>query len=400
MSALGKNPYRPGTNVRPTFLAGRDEALRDFARVLDASPEIPANIRLTGLRGVGKSVLLGRFEGTAQESGWLTARVELEPRHNDEAALAALLRALSDEAIRRTSLTARMKDFASAAARAVRWNAIDGMEFFIDPLASTKTGSTAQSVADAAQVALDHGHLGFALFLDEAQVLFDDHRAKRQEHPLSMLISAIAGLQSTGAPVALVLCGLPSLQANLLRARTYSERMFIGERVASLDKSAAREALLRPLDGTGMAAQDALVDEVISEVDGYPYFIQLWGAELWEAAKDLGALEFTPRLLEDTRPRIYRRLDRDFYEGRLSTLTAAEQDILLASRACEYPPLIVSELRAQTSKSEKYVNVLMGRLAEAGVIYREAKGTYRYTAPQFHQFLQRHAERSDYGRSD
>ena len=393
MSVLGKNPYRPGTNVPPAYLAGREEALRTFNRVLDSSPEIPANVRLTGLRGVGKSVLLGQFEQSAKDRHWLAARIELEPRHNDEDALSTLIRSLSDEVIRRRSVGVRIKEIAAGVTRAVRWNAVDGLEVFVDPLASGKTSSVTQALADVVEVALNHGDAGFVLLLDEAQVLFDDHRAKRQEHPLSMLISAVAGLQSTGAPVALVLCGLPTLQANLLRARTCTERMFTGERIESLDADSAQQAFLRPLDGSGVTVESNLVAQVIEEVDGYPYFIQLWGAELWEAARDRETAAFSVELLESTRPRIYRRLDRDFYEGRLATLTAAEQDLLLTSGMAQYPPLHVADLRTRTPKSEKYVNVLVGRLVEAGVIYREAKGTYRYTAPQFHEFLQRHLER-------
>lgn len=395
VSSLGKNPYRPGTNLAPAYLAGREEALRDFERMLDASPEIPANLRLTGLRGVGKSVLLGEFEKRAEAAGWLTARHELQPRHNSEEALESLIRSISDTAIRRCSLSTRVRDVASALVRTIRWNAPDGLEFSIDPQASSRTGGVAESLADATKVALDHSDSGFILLLDEAQVLFDDHRAKRQEHPLSMLISAVSGLQSTGAPIALVLCGLPTLQSNLLRARTYSERMFRGERVDSLDTPNATAAFVRPLDTTPVSVDDDTIDAVLGEVDGYPYFIQLWGAELWDAAKDLGSTTLGRELLRSIRPRIYRRLDRDFYEGRLATLTPAEQDLLIASANVSYPPLRVSDLRGVTSKTERYVNVLVGRLTEAGVIYREAKGTYRYTAPQFHEFLKRHVKRHD-----
>ena len=398
MSLIEKNPYRPGTNVQPVYLAGRDEALREFRRTLAASPEIPANIRMTGLRGVGKSVLLGAFEHLAQEAGWLTSRVELEPRHNDEEALAALITAITDHAIRRRSLSTRLRDVASAVTRSVRWDAGEGLEIFIDPLASSRTRGVSDSLSNAVTVATKHGDPGYALLLDEAQVLFDDHRAKRQEHPLSMLIAAVSSLQAAGAPIALVLCGLPTLQSNLLRARTYSERMFRGERVDSLSGPDARDAFLRPLEGSGIRADDDLVDEVTDEVDGYPYFIQLWGAELWDAARDASAQTFTVALLDQIRARIHQRLDRDFYEGRLAMLTPAEQDLLLASAHARYPPLRVSELKSHTPKDERYVNVLMGRLTEAGVIYRESKGTYRYTAPQFREFLQRHTARQAQGR--
>lgn len=129
----------------------------------------------------------------------------------------------------------------------------------------------------------------------------------------------------------------------------------------------------------------------MEEVEGYPYFIQLWGSELWDAADLAGVDRFSPELLREARAQIYERLDRDFYEPRISTLTPAEQEVLLASAACPYPPLRASDLGAVSDKTPGNVNVLLGRLVEAGVLYRIRKGEYGYTAPKFRDFLRRRA---------
>lgn len=386
----GRNPYRPGAAIRPAYLAGRDDAIRRFGKILSGAPEIPANLRLTGLRGVGKSVLLARLQEVAEADGWLATRYELEPRHNTEAALAALVRGLTDQAVQRVSRAARLRDKAEKVVRSVSWNmTMDDLTFCIDPSFGTDTVALIDGLRRATQAAVDQGRTGYALLLDEAQAVFDEHRAKRSQHPLSMLIAAVNSLQATGAPIALALCGLPTLQTNLLRARTYSERMFRGEEVASLCHDLAAEALLRPLDDSTLTMTDRCLDTVIAEVDGYPYFLQLWGAELWEAATDSNRTEIDLPLLDAIRPQILDRLDRDFYQGRLASLTPAEQDLLLASAHCTYPPLKVADLRDHTTKNDRYVNVLMGRLTEQGIVSRVAKGQYRYTAPQFHEFLQR-----------
>ena len=386
----GRNPYRPGAAIRPAYLAGRDDAIRRFGKILSGAPEIPANLRLTGLRGVGKSVLLARLQEVAEADGWLATRYELEPRHNTDAALAALVRGLTDQAVQRVSRAARLRDKAEKVVRSVSWNmTMDDLTFCIDPSFGTDTVALIEGLRRATQAAVDQGRTGYALLLDEAQAVFDEHRAKRSQHPLSMLIAAVNSLQATGAPIALALCGLPTLQTNLLRARTYSERMFRGEEVASLSHDLAAEALLRPLDDSTLTMTDRCLDTVIAEVDGYPYFLQLWGAELWEAATDSNRTEIDLPLLDAIRPQILDRLDRDFYQGRLASLTPAEQDLLLASAHCTYPPLKVADLRDHTTKNDRYVNVLMGRLTEQGIVYRVAKGQYRYTAPQFHEFLQR-----------
>jgi hypothetical protein len=99
----------------------------------------------------------------------------------------------------------------------------------------------------------------------------------------------------------------------------------------------------------------------------------------------------TPTLLDATRPDIYDRLDRDFYDPRLATLTPAEQDLLLASAGCPYPPLRSSDLSGASAKTPGNVNVLLGRLVDAGALYRTHKGEYAYTAPKFRDYLLRRA---------
>jgi hypothetical protein len=220
-----------------------------------------------------------------------------------------------------------------------------------------------RNLFDAVEAALDTGREGFALLLDEAQVLRDD-TARSGEHPMSMLIAAVNGLQEAGLPLALVVCGLPTLRADLQRARTYSERMFRGENIAELsgNPGPARDAFDLPLAGTGVTVDEALVSRILDEVEGYPYFIQLWGAELWDAASDAGLAMFTAPLLDSIEGDIYARLDEEFYAGRVETLTPSEQDLLLSTAGCPYPPLRTADIRTRSDKSDGNVNVLMGRL--------------------------------------
>jgi hypothetical protein len=173
--------------------------------------------------------------------------------------------------------------------------------------------------------------------------------------------------------------------------------MFRGELIGSLEPSDARAAFTQPLAeaGNGVSAARSLVEEVVGEVEGYPYFIQLWGAELWDAAVVVDTSEITVQLLTAARRDIYRRLDTDFYEPRVSTLTPAEQDVLLATAACPYPPLVVSDMNDAVDKTPANINVLLGRLVDSGVLYRIRKGQYEYTAPKFRDYLVRRTE--DFG---
>lgn len=393
MSTGTRNPYRPGAATPPLHLAGREPQLRRFPKILHSAPEIPANVRLTGLRGVGKSVLLKEFEQLARDEGWAVMRHQLEPRHDTEQALAELVAGSVALATSRLSRARRVRAAVSGAVEVGR--RVLGTVTFED--VTVGLGGARQLELDlsrnlfaAVEAALDTGHEGFALLLDEAQVLRDE-TARHGEHPLSMLVAAVNALQEAGLPLALVLCGLPTLRANLQRARTYSERMFRGEVIAALsgNPGPARDAFVFPLDGTGIDVDEELVTRVLEEVEGYPFFIQLWGAELWEAARDAGVQHFSRPLLDSIEEDIYRRLDEEFYAGRVETLTPSEQDLLLSTAGCPYPPLRTADLRTRTDKSDGNVNVLMGRLTDQGVLYRVSKGTYEYTAPKFHEYLQR-----------
>jgi hypothetical protein len=401
---LGKNPFRPGVGTRPRYLAGRDQSVRRFRAVIRAAPEQPANMRLTGLRGVGKTVLLREFSPVAQESDWTTAFLELQPGHNTDGAVSAALTATLKAAREEVSRVEKLKAAVGEAARKTGTLGIEWGEFRMtyEPGADTSREDLSRALFESVESVVSHGRDGLMLLLDEAQVIRDETRSTGQ-HPLSLLVAAVSSLQKAELPIGMVLCGLPTLTGNLLRARSYAERMFRGEEIGSLSPDDAKDALIRPLAESSVQLDPGLAELVVEEVEGYPYFLQLWGAELWDAADAAGVDRFSKKLLDAVRPEIYRRLDLDFYDPRVATLTPAEQDVLIASADCAYPPLAVSDLNAATNKTPGNVNVLLGRLVESGVLFRVRKGQYEYTAPKFRDFLVRRLDNASqaslFGRS-
>jgi hypothetical protein len=405
MSApLGKNPFRPGVGTRPRYVAGRDQSVRRFRSVIRAAPEQPANMRLTGLRGVGKTVLLREFSPVAQESNWATAFLELQPGHNTDDAVSAVLIAALKAAREEVSRVEKLKAAVGEAARRTGTLGIEWGEFRMtyEPGADLSREDLSRALFDTVESVVSHGRDGLMLLLDEAQVIRDETRSTGQ-HPLSLLVAAVSSLQKAELPIGMVLCGLPTLTGNLLRARSYTERMFRGEEIGSLGPDDAKDALIRPLAESSVQLDPGLAELVVEEVEGYPYFLQLWGAELWDAADAAGVDRFSQKLLDAVRPEIYRRLDLDFYDPRVATLTPAEQDVLIASADCAYPPLVVADLNAATNKTPGNVNVLLGRLVESGVLFRVRKGQYEYTAPKFRDFLVRRLDNASqaslFGRS-
>jgi DNA-binding transcriptional ArsR family regulator len=345
-------------------------------------------MRVTGLRGVGKTVLLGAFAEQAENANWEPAELELQPSHNTDEALHDTIGGLLERARARLSRLERLRAAAGKTFRggslSVTW---EDISLSIAP-GSQHEDDLAHSLFATVELAISKGRDGLVLLLDEAQLIRDE-RDRHGEHPLSLLIAPLVALQRQELPLAVVLCGLPTLASNLQKARSYSERLFRGEEVDSLPRDEALAAFSRPLEQSGRSSDADVAEAVVEEVEGYPYFIQLWGSELWDAADMAGTDRLTTTLLDEARPEIYHRLDRDFYDPRVETLTPAEQDVLLASASCPYPPLRASDLNSASDKTPGNVNVLLGRLVDAGVIYRIRKGDYAYTAPKFRDFLQR-----------
>jgi len=354
-------------------------------------------MRLTGLRGVGKTVLLGEFQAIAGKSGWASAVMEFQPGHNQEDSMVSALLNIAQDSKLRLSRVERIKKAVGGAVRNAGTLGVGWSEFQVtyDPMVEQQREDITKALFEVVEMAVEKGQAGFVLLLDEAQVVRDETK-RTGEHPLSLLISSIAALQRREIPLGLVLCGLPTLTGNLLKARSYTERMFRGEEIGSLEEKDAREAFEQPLaeSGVEVSAEPDLIGRVVDEVEGYPYFIQLWGAELWDAAEIAGVNHLTTDLLDVARPDIYRRLDLDFYAPRVETLTPAEQDVLLGTADAEYPPLVVSKLNDAINKTPANVNVLLGRLVDAGVLYRLRKGEYDYTAPRFRDYLLRRAQAS------
>jgi len=267
-----KNPYRPAVGLQPIHLAGRDHQLRRFQATLASAPEIPANLRLTGPRGVGKTVLLRRFDDVATEGGWAIALLEPEPRHTSDTALTTLLGSHLERLTSTMSTARRVREAVGGIVEAARRSVSVSFEGFASSLGgdlATRTTAVAELLAATVTAANEVGREGVVLLFDDAQILCDD-TTHEGDHSLSMLLAAVSLLQRHGVPVALVLCGLPTLTLNLPEARTYSERMFRGDEVGSLPAPEARQAFLIPLEGTGRTASPDLVDRVLATVEGFP----------------------------------------------------------------------------------------------------------------------------------
>lgn len=405
---MANNPYRPGVGKPPPYLADREAQLRRFSRYLDDFPENRRNVRVTGLRGVGKTVLIKEYRKAARECGWAVVRRDLTPRLCEEADFATAITSDLEKAIAELSLSARLGRLLTSAREAVQ-AVIDlgeGVTVKVGAGKAAPAGILEDRVRDAlfevGQLAAKAGR-GVAFLYDEAHVVYD--RPKAHQYPLSALLGAFVEVQDhddEDLPAMLVVSGLPPLVANLQAARSHSERMFKVEELGNLRferrpaRSPAAAALTKPVERSPISFAPDVAERVAADVSGYPYFIQWYGEALWDAADEAGVYVIDQGLYEDTQSAIQDGLDAEFFEGRYDEAKRAEQLTLRVAGALGDEGFRVGEVIDQFVKlKSNAIQQSLNRLLHSNLIYRVRHGEYAYTAPLFGDFLRRKHPRQD-----
>jgi hypothetical protein len=399
---VSKNPYSPGVGTRPPFLAGRGDQIRLFERLLDDYPEKRRNLRITGLRGVGKTVLLKEYERIAKRNEWVVVRRELGPRLMEEVDFAAAVSEYLREAVETLSLKARVKRGISSALEAVGQVQVRiGDELTLSVGAGTvrPTGSVLEdrlrrAIIEVGTVARAQGR-GVALLFDEAHSVYD--RPKQHQYPLGALLSAMVAAQDEEEeplPVMLVLCGLQPLTANIHAARSNAERLFRAGEIGNLSLapesgalSAAAQALVRPAET--IVYGEGVAERVAGDVSGYPYFIQWFGEALWDAADLEGSEVITHELYEREQPAIQQSLDDEFFEPRYRDARKGDQGTLRIAASLDGECFTKSDLDTVAKRSSGALSVSLSRLISDNLVYRDQHGVYAYTAPLFGDFVRR-----------
>lgn len=392
------NPFRPGAGHPPPYLAGRSSEIREFERLLD-QPVILTNLVLTGLRGVGKTVLLeGALKGLARQHGWLWTGNELSEAINiSEEKLAQRL--ITDLSV----LTSQFE---------VDRQVIEGIGFhpqreersitFDHALMESLYRSTPGLVTDKIKAVLEStwhvvrqsGAKGIVLAYDEAQNLAD--RSEKDQYPLSLLLDVFQSIQKKDIPIMLVLTGLPTLFPKLVEARTFAERMFKVVTLDKLDQQDSKAAITRPISDNQcpVSFTELAVFEIANRSGGYPYFIQFICYEMFEAY--LGHADGVPNP-GVTVAHIARKLDSDFFSGRWNKVTDRQRELLsiIASLDDAEDEFTVQEICEASRKlarkpfSPSHVNQMLVALTEQGLVFKNRHGKYSLAVPMLADFIRR-----------
>ncbi|MBA3250091.1 MAG: AAA family ATPase [Geodermatophilaceae bacterium] len=386
-----RNPYAPGAGQRPPELAGRDAELAAFDVVLErvARGRPERSLVLTGLRGVGKTVLLNHLRSAAIARGWGTGKLEARPDQSIRRPIASALHLAARELAGRHRDPERVEDFlgvlkafalrASAGAPLrERWQ--PGIDV---PATSGRADSgdieidLVELLTDAAAVARDVG-VGVALFIDEMQDLGPDD--------VSALCAACHELAQAGAPLIVVGAGLPHLPAVLSSSKSYSERLFRYVRIDRLDRTAADLALRAPADREGVDFSLEALDALYAAAEGYPYFVQAYGKVTWDVAAA------SPITADDVRvagPAAEAELAVGFFGSRFERATPAERDYLraMADLSDSEQPVSTAEVARTLDRKPASLSPARDTLIKKGLVYSAARGSIAFTVPHFGRYL-------------
>lgn len=379
------NPYAPGAGQQPPELAGREAELRqlDVALARLAAGRPARGLVLTGLRGVGKTVLLNAMRSQAMHAGWATGKIEARLDSPLRAPVAtALHTAVREVGGRSQDRQATRRFLAVLKAFSSYPSPVGGLQLAIDIDAARGRADSGnlevdltELFTDAATMAADLG-LGVALFIDEMQDV--------PTADLVALCGACHEISQTGRPLLVVGAGPPPLPGALSAARPYAERLFAYVEIDRLATDAAERALVAPAAREGAEFTTEALAALTALADGYPHFLQAYGKATWDAAV---ASPITAFDVEAGRPDADRELAVGFFGSRYGRATRAERTYMHAMAALGDGPVSTRAVAARLGRIPSGVSPIRDGLIRKGLAYATERGMIAFTAPHFAAFL-------------
>lgn len=381
-----RNPFAPGAGSKPPELAGRDAVMQEaeiaLQRVIRGRHD--RSQILLGLRGTGKTVLLNAIEQLAEKHRHVTSFIEAP----ESGRLADQLYPMLTQALRKLSHVEAAKAAAHSGLRALRSFAgafkitIGDVAIAVDP---------EPGVADSGNLELDlvvlfealgrasqAGQRAWSLFIDELQYLSGPE--------LAALIVAIHRANQKGLPILFFGAGLPQIAALRGDAKSYAERLFNFPPIGPLDREAAAVAIRQPIEDEGESIEAAAVTSIFNATLGYPYFLQEWGYQAWNAASGSAITEDDVATASVS---ALSRLDSGFFRVRLDRLTPKERKYVVAMAGLGPGPYRSADVAEALGESIQSLGPRRASIINKGMIYSPAHGDIAFTVPMFDDFLRR-----------
>lgn len=383
-----QNPFSPGAGSPPPELVGREDILNQgnilYARIKQRRAE--KSLLLTGLRGVGKTVLLNELEKLAQLAGYKTVLIEAREDKSLGEMLVPSLRQLLYQLDRISGAGHKVRR-----GLAVLRSFINAIRFKVGELevgldiepekGSADSGDLESDLTNlfiAVAEAAEEKKTAVAILIDEVQYF--------NTKELSALIIALHRMQQRQSPLVLVGAGLPILPGLAGEAKTYAERLFQFPDVGPLTEKEVYKALQEPVKKQGVKFEKLALEEIFRLTEGYPYFVQEWGYQSWNHAD---RSPITLKHVQDSTPDVIRRLDQNFFRVRFDRLTPSERNFLRAMAELEPISKLTSDIAAKLKFKIHQVGPVRAKLIKKGMIYSPAYGEVAFTVPLFGDFMKR-----------
>ncbi|MDP9258268.1 MAG: ATP-binding protein [Actinomycetota bacterium] len=379
------NPYTPGAGRKPRVLAGRDRDLDNVQALVERLSDggYERSLIYSGLRGVGKTVLLMEFDVLASEAGWATTDVQEVGSQPDFRVTFARMAA---RLLREISRKHRIKDRVDRALGVVKAFSIavpGAVQLKLDVEAASGIADSGDPEQDLSELIVEVGDV--AQHAQSGALFLIDEMHNLDTPALAAICIAFQAVSRRGLPVALVGAGLPDLQVRLISAKPYADRLFQYRELGRLSDAAARAALVGPAAALGVEFEEEAARRVVRESAGYPYFLQEYGLELWNNVEQT---PITSSDLDTVREIVNDSLAHSFFTPRFQLATDTEQRYLAAMAELGEPPYRSNQVAARYgAKDQRGVSMHRDSLIQKGLIWSPRRGQVDFTVPLFAEFL-------------
>ena len=382
------NPYKPGAGYMPMYLAGRSSVIDDAQNVIDTLLcNSCARFKIYyGLRGVGKTVLLNCIEDKASAKNIITVYFECA----DDKTFATNLVSAIYSVIGKLSLEEYLKDKFDSfknilSAFVLTWSSNPTTNENNLSLGLNLDNVTARKSATLVELLLFIGKVAqekkkpICILVDEIQYM--------NTEDLGALLEALHRIAQKDLPIGFFGAGLPKILRVAGDVKSYAERLFHYIHIDTLKPSDARDALIKPAERLGVFFDDDAVQAILKITEGYPYFIQEYGSQVW--GKQNQNQIITKQAVEDSYSDFIEQLDDGFFKNRLNRATPTEKKFMCNMVSCNSLPCNIADVARHMNKSVKSISPTRGQLISKGFIYDTSHGMIDFTVPQFDKYLKR-----------
>ena len=379
------NPYRPGAGLMPTYLAGRDEDIAGIEHLFDALIlNIPTqSVIFSGLRGVGKTVLINRLQKLAEDKNIFCKHIEVEERNDFISQIATCSQAF----LRKISTKEKFKNLIEKPL-----DAIKSLVVSFDPNDNTfslsmqekelyRSSNLTQSLTDvftSLGEAAYNSRTPICFFIDEIQYM--------KQSELGALIAAMHRTNQLGYPVMMIGAGLPKIYKMLSDEKSYSERLFIYKEIDSLKEEQARQAITVPAEKFGVSYTEQAIERIIEVTKGYPFFIQQFCQIIYQKAEKK---QIERAQADSCEKEFFEALDKGFFKVRYERCTENDKKFIFAMVQCGELPCTIANVAKNMKKSVSAISTIRAQLIGKGIIYPVRYKELDFTVPEFDGFIKR-----------